>query len=253
MSRRLIVATVMTALMLPVLIGLGVWQWQRLAWKERLIAQLSAQNDMAPRRIDETFPTLSWTAFDRVEAEGVFDNSQEQRIWSGVDGRTAWRVVTPMFFPRPQPGDHICNFPPVVFVERGLLPDGAARPIDRPLGRVKVKGRLFPSESSRFVPAAGGTPGEWTLADLTALGAALRPPGPQCTGALPSPEALKANLLPLLLVAETSTGDDLRMAPGPRRIELANRHFEYALTWWSFAGILLIIYAVFWRAERRRT
>ena len=37
--RRLLVPGVMTAVMLAVLIGLGMWQLQRLQWKRGLLAQ----------------------------------------------------------------------------------------------------------------------------------------------------------------------------------------------------------------------
>jgi surfeit locus 1 family protein len=251
MTRRAIIATLMTAIMLPVLFGLGLWQWQRLAWKEALIISLKAADDARPKVLDETFPSKSWAEFDRVEAKGIFDHAQEQRVWTASEGRTGWRIITPMFFERPAPGDHMCNFPPAVYVERGMEPGNIPRKSDRPLGKVEVAGRLFRSETSQFVASGSTRPGEWTLADLPAMAKTLHPLGAQCRTAFATPEAVRTNVLPLLLVAANQTGFDLPV-PQKREIVLANRHFEYALTWWSFAGILFVIWVLFLRGELRR-
>jgi surfeit locus 1 family protein len=256
MTRRGIVASLMTAVMLPVLIGLGIWQWQRLHWKEALVEEIRLAGEAPPAIMDESLPTKSWKLYQRVLAKGAFDHLQEQRVWTsgtGTNGesKSGWRVLTPMFFDRPGPPDHICEFPPVIMVDRGAIFGPLPSLGNKPLGPVLVEGRLFAGESSPFVGSKGGKAGEWTLADLDAMLKALRPPGEQCIGTAPTPEALRTNALPLLLVAETATGTDLP-PPQPRKIELANRHLEYALTWWSFAGILLVVYGLFIWGERRK-
>jgi surfeit locus 1 family protein len=255
MTPRAILATVMTAIMLLVLLWLGMWQWERLHWKEALIAEIKASNESAPITLDETMPTKEWKPFQRVKATGLFDNMQEQRVWTSDEGKTGWRIITPMFFTRPGPQDHICQFPPVILVERGVAFGKLASLAEKPLGPVTVEGRLFQGDTSAYVGSAGSKPGEWTLADVEAMAKVLRPPGEQCIGTLPTPQALKSNLLRLVLHAETPTGADLP-SPEPRTIQLSNRHFEYALTYWSFAGILLIIWLVFlrgeWRANREK-
>jgi surfeit locus 1 family protein len=251
MKRRALVASAMTALMLPALSALGYWQMQRLHWKEALIEEIRVAAEAPPSVMDETLPTRAWRPYQRVAARGVFDHAQEQRVWTTREGKSGWRILTPMFFDRPGSPAHLCEFPPVVLVERGVVFGPLPSIGDKPPGPVAVEGRLFPGETSRFVGAKGSAPGEWTLADLDAMAALLHPPGPQCQGNAPSDEALRANLAPLILVAETATGTDLPQ-PAPRRIELSNRHLEYALTWWSFAGILLAVYALFMRGEMRR-
>ena len=47
MNRRLLVPAVSTAAMLAVLLALGTWQVQRLAWKRDLVAKLDAADALA--------------------------------------------------------------------------------------------------------------------------------------------------------------------------------------------------------------
>ena len=56
----LIVPALMTLVMLPVLIGLGSWQWQRMAWKQDLIAKIAARATAAAERFStaESSPGL---------------------------------------------------------------------------------------------------------------------------------------------------------------------------------------------------
>ncbi len=46
--RKLVLPAIATVIVCAILIGLGVWQVERLAWKEGLIAQVSARMTAKP-------------------------------------------------------------------------------------------------------------------------------------------------------------------------------------------------------------
>ena len=39
--------------------------------------------------------------------------------------------------------------------------------------------------------------------------------------------------------------------PGPLTVQLKDDHLQYAITWFSLAGAVVIAFAVWWRAQRR--
>ena len=48
LRRALLVPTIVTLAAMSVLLGLGTWQWQRKAWKEQVIATITARSKAAP-------------------------------------------------------------------------------------------------------------------------------------------------------------------------------------------------------------
>jgi surfeit locus 1 family protein len=257
MTRRAIVATVMTAMMLPVLLGLGLWQWQRMGWKEALIARLEASAAAPPlpfaevREALRAEPDPAAQVGRRVALRGRFLHDREQRVWTVREGAQGWRIVTPFAIAADE--DARCPPGPVALVIRGFVPDALADPARRAAGQtpgeVALVGRLRASEASAFVGSAGSRPGEWSVADLPAMAAALSLAG-GCEGGSGQGDDATGGVLPLFVEAEDAAPPP---APQPDLAPIAppNRHFEYALTWWSFALILLAIYALFMRAERR--
>src|SRR6185312_10615619 len=75
-----LIPTLITLVMLVMLIGLGVWQVQRLHWKEDLIAEIHERMQEPPIYVglssipDEDIPTLD---YHHGSAAGVFQNDKE--------------------------------------------------------------------------------------------------------------------------------------------------------------------------------
>ncbi|CAH2600630.1 SURF1-like protein [Rhodovastum atsumiense] len=223
--RRLLVPGLMTAGMLAVLIGLGVWQLQRLAWKRDLLARLDAAEAAAPVPLPATPGPLQ-----KVRAEGDW-----------LDGPVAWYGSAV----------HVLSGGPVLgsdLIAPLRLPDGAVLLVDRGWmpagqepglspGRATVTGWLRPAErpglfSARDDPAAGRF---YTL-DPQAMARTL--------GVAP--------VLPFVLIeladAGPAAGTPIRPAHLPRP---PNDHLGYALTWFGLAVALLVVFAAY--ALRRRT
>src|SRR5438552_3760429 len=129
----LIAAILGTAL----LVGLGVWQLQRLAWKEALIAERDARLNSPPVTLDQAlkeFDADHPVEFLKVEADGVFQHNAEAFMLTSEGGVPGFEVVTPL-----QSKEGV-----VVLVDRGFVPeplkDAAKRPESQPQGEVKVTG-----------------------------------------------------------------------------------------------------------------
>ncbi len=85
------------------LIFLGVWQLQRLAWKEGLIAEIAARAKAAAQPLP---PLSQWAQlrpedyeYRHVELDGVFENDKEALVFRPAGGparEPGYLVLTPL-------------------------------------------------------------------------------------------------------------------------------------------------------------
>jgi surfeit locus 1 family protein len=204
------------------MLGLGIWQLERLAWKTDLIDRiehgLAAPPAPLPARLDD--PVFDYR---HVTVTGRFDDVHAFRLLARVnDGAAGIQVVTPLL--RDDGG-------PVVMVNRGWVPLGAdgkpAAYAPPPAGTVTVEGvARRPLPQGWMQPDNSPATNEWFWADLPAMAAAAG-----LGAAAP-------------VVVEQAAGPDRARYPlgGQTNIDLPNNHLEYAITWFGFAVILVAIY-----------
>jgi surfeit locus 1 family protein len=229
-KRASVLATIVVMGALGILVSLGIWQWQRLQWKEDLIAQirertskpaigLSSSEDWQQKNVE----------FVRASVMGVWRPEKEIAIHSLMPGKAkglpvaGYDLITPL---RLADGSHI-------LVNRGFVPrllkSQEARPKDILMqGPVKVTGLLRTSEvRGRFVPDNVPETGEWFTRNTAAIATFHR----------------LERTAPFFIENEESppTGE----WPTPRRTtpDLPNNHLSYALTWFALA-ILLAIFSL---------
>ena len=124
----------LTALMLAafaVLIGLGVWQLQRLHWKEGLIAEIETRTKGEPISLDQAIAIAREgrdPSYYRVKVEGRFDHAKELYLYAVSEGRAGWHVITPL---KTEDGE-------VVLIDRGFVPDELRNPASRAAGRARA-------------------------------------------------------------------------------------------------------------------
>jgi surfeit locus 1 family protein len=215
-----------TLLGVVLLVGLGVWQLQRLAWKETLIAERDSRLAAAPVSLDRAlkeFDAGRSVEFLKVEVAGTFQHDAELFLLTTASGVPGFQVVTPLMSQ-----DGI-----VILTDRGFVPeplkDPAKRPESRPAGEVKVTGILRRHVASRgpFTPDNDPETNIWYWWDIPAM-LAFAHVGPDTRVA---PFALH------LLPGESS---DL---PRPVAVDarLTNNHLQYALTWLALAVLLIVM------------
>ena len=219
------------------LLGLGLWQLQRLSWKEGLIAERDVRLAAAPVALDralEEFDSGRPIEFMKVEVTGTFQNDAELFLLTTAGGVPGFEVVTPLLS-----RDHI-----VILTDRGFVPeslkDPAKRPGSQPADEVTVTGVLRRHVSSRgpFTPDNDPEGNIWYWWDIPAM-LAFAQVGPDTRVA---PFAL--HLLP-------GDGKDL---PRPVAVDqgLTNNHLQYALTWFALAILLIAMSGLLIRQTLRR-
>jgi surfeit locus 1 family protein len=235
-ARGLILLTVLSAAALAVLIGLGLWQLQRLQWKEGLIAQIEARVKAEPVSLKEAVARAHRgedVSYLRVRAEGKFDNAKERYLFAVSEGTPGWHVIAPLATPDGE----------MVLVDRGFVPDALKDPAARPQGEISdtltVTALARPPETQGlFVPDNEIEQNRWFWRDLNTM-----------TRSMFGDEA--KNVAPFFLEAEKSDIPGGWPRGGETRLDLPNNHLQYAITWFLLALCLVVIYVIYVRGRLR--
>jgi surfeit locus 1 family protein len=221
--------TLFTVPVVLLCLALGSWQIQRLFGKRDLIAQREAAVAAAPVAAPRSQEDAKGMEFHHVTDEGVFLHDKE--IFLGAtseEGRQGYQVLTPLLEPSGR----------VVFVNRGFIPaelkDPAKRAAGQPAGTVRVQGllRLPPAEKPAwFLPENRPDLNYWFWVDLPAMSAADK----------------LDNVAPFYIDADASPNPGGWPKGGVTRLSLPNDHLQYAITWFSLAVALLVIYFLYHR------
>lgn len=233
MARKSLLApTLFTVFGLAVLLGLGTWQLERLRSKEALIAAREAAMTGAPAALPATLAAARAREYHRVAAVGRFLNERELYLHATAsDGTPGWHVLTPFAL-----ADGTA-----LLIDRGFVPDANKPPATRAAAAAaepqSVTGvlRLAADGRSWFVPDNRPDRNEWFYIDLPAMAAAARLERP----------------LPFYLDADPLPDPRLYPRGGQTPVNLPNDHLQYAITWYTLAAALLVIYILLVRRGRR--
>ncbi len=232
--RELLWFTAFTLAGLAILIGLGVWQLQRLQWKEGLIAQIEARSHGEPITLHQAI-VLSRAGRDpsyyRVAVEGRFYNDRERYLYATADGKPGWHVITPLQTAKGA----------IVLVDRGFVPEDLKDPATRPRGQIEeivtVTGLVRkPEIPGLFTPDNEPEANRWFWRDLTGMSQSMFPSGTR-------------DIAPFFLEAEKSAVPGGWPEGGQTQLHIVNNHLQYALTWFALALCLVVIYAVYVRSR----
>ncbi|HTW54235.1 MAG TPA: SURF1 family protein [Stellaceae bacterium] len=229
MFRPRLVPTLFTVPGLILLIGLGVWQVQRLHWKEGLIAQRDAAVGAAPAAPPQTLAEARGLEFHHIVAEGAFRNDKELFLAASSDsGESGYQVVTPL----------VMTDGRTMFVNRGFIPlelkDRTKRGAGELSGTQHVIGlmRIPPAtKPSFFLPDNRPDLNLWFWVDLPAM---ARQDG-------------IADPVPFYIDADKTPNPGGWPKGGVTRLDLPNNHLQYAITWFALAVALAVIYVLYHR------
>ena len=220
---------------LLICLGLGAWQIERLFWKQDLIAQRQAAVAAAPIAVPKTLAEGRGMEFRHVDDQGVFLNDKEIYLGATSEGGgQGYQVLTPLLEPEGR----------VVFVNRGYIPaelrDPAKRAAGQIAGTTRIEGLLrFPpaGKPNWFLPANRPDLNYWFWVDLPAMSAADK----------------LDRVAPFYIDAGATPNPGGWPRGGVTRLSLPNNHLQYAITWFSLAVALIVIYVLFHRrnAEAR--
>jgi surfeit locus 1 family protein len=218
--------TLLALLFAALCVRLGVWQWhrgtERQAQAERFARGADELQPLGARAVTE--PPL----FQRVEVAGRLDPLHQFLLDNRTHaGRAGYEVLTPLA----RAGA------PALLVDRGWVPFGGTRrqlpdvSFSAPAAPVSLSGRLalLPAPGLAIGRAAPALTGSWPR--VTSY-----PDMPQLAAALGAPLAAR-----ILLLDPQAPFGYLRDWQPPGLPPL--RHFAYAIQWWSFALLALIVWA----------
>lgn len=216
--RRLIVPVLFGLVGMAILVSLGVWQLRRLDLKEAKLAAIEAMLGAEPVAL----PKVTSAGADRyrgVTATGFITGEAVYKLDSQRETGPGRRVIAVL-----QTGGRR------ILVDRGILPDGVEGAPERPKDTV-VEGNLdWPLEVDSYTPPPEG--GLWFARDVEAMAAAL-------------------GTEPVMIVARAPTGDGIVPVPLDTST-IPNNHWQYAVTWFSLAGVWLgMTVLLLWRIRQR--
>lgn len=215
------------------LVALGVWQVFRLEEKAAINSYRAERAALPPAGLPADPATLSRFDIDRfdfrrVRVEGRLANDRELYVYEpSQQGEAGYHVVTPL---------RRDGAPPVL-VDRGWVPVSRKDPSTRTAGEVSgpvtVAGFVRRGQSQGWLtPDNDPARNSWFWFDLPAMSkaAGIDPPATFYleADATPNPGGLPVG--------------------GQTPIALPSPHLNYAITWFSLAGIFLVIYV----ASQRR-
>jgi surfeit locus 1 family protein len=218
MATRAWPVLVASACGIAVLCSLGVWQVQRLGQKEKLIAELKGRMAQAPVSLAEALKRFSAgedVEYLKVFEQGKFDLAHVLKKQTTYKGMPAWEAIAPF-----KAVDGL-----EVLVDLGVAVQPASLPssVDGIL-RLHNKGRgYFDNDNSAAENA-------WFWWDLPAMQKSAGISGP------------------LVIVQSLQSGGGFEAAEA--RVELANNHLGYAITWFGLAAALAGVAGAFLLGKR---
>ncbi|VVT02419.1 SURF1-like protein [Roseovarius sp. EC-HK134] len=210
-----------------VLIGLGKWQVDRLAWKEGVLADIAAHIAAPPVGL----PDAAEPEADRylpVEVTGQIGDTALRVLVSQKQVGAGYRVISVLDTGARR-----------VLLDRGFIKVSADIPAP-PEGMVTVQGNLhWPDERLSSTPENDVAGNIWFARDIAQMADVL-------------------DTEPVLVVARRLSVPEVGVSPLPVDTSgIPNDHLSYAITWFSLAAIWAAMSGVFiWRmrqAERGKT
>jgi len=191
--------------------GLGIWQLERLKWKEGLIADMARTEAMAPLPVSELLALRrpDWRSAKLPIC--VIPADHLIYMHSEVSGTPGFRILT------------ACS---------GLLVDlgfSEAKLSDWQSVTILPEGRLRPFEKSgTLTPVNRPLDHDWYWRSAGEMGSALK-------------VRVRDDFF-LVLDLKLSHTNIHGLSQGPLTAPLPNRHFEYALTWFGLGWALLGVF-----------
>jgi surfeit locus 1 family protein len=233
--RPSLTATVVSAVLLPLLLYLGHWQLQRAAQKRALQAQYDARAKTPAVQVEPRLQPVEALQFYRVVAKGHYETDYQILLDNRVHhGQAGYEVITPL---------HLSGSEVRLLVNRGWIPLGTDRAhlpaVETPTGEVEITGvATVPAENVFTLgspePIGGRWQTVWQNLDMQRYRAAV-----------PFPVQPVVVLLDPKSPAGGFTREWARLDAG------IAVHESYAFQWFTMAAALVVIYLLMGRRRAR--
>lgn len=213
--------TVLSLAGIAVLLGLGVWQIERRAWKLDLIDRVERRIHAAPipSPAPASWPTISAARdeYRHVTVTGHFLHGRETLVKAVTEEGGGYWVLAPL----------LTDGGTTVFVNRGFVPperrDAATRSEGDPSKAVTVTGLLRMTEpKGGFLRSNDPAHDRWYSRDVAAIAAARG----------------LHDVAPFFIDADAASDGNGYPIGGLTVVRFPNNHLIYALTWFGLALML---------------
>ena len=222
--RRLIFLIVVGVAGLAVLLSLGAWQVQRMAWKQQILDTIDSRVDGEPVALPVNPDPVS----DKYMPVRMVGELVEGGLHVLVSTRSlgpGYRVIVPF----------VTDDGRRILIDRGFIRSAAKNTVLN-TGKVELIGNLhWPDETDSYTPPADIAANIWYARDVDAMSAAL-------------------DTLPIMVVLNDHPVNGSFLIPMPvNTASVPNDHLQYAITWFSLAFIWAAMTAYFlWRSRQNR-
>ena len=229
-SRFPIGMTVAVVVSMAIMITLGVWQIERMHWKEGVLAHVAALKTAPPVPAGPVLAANSDVDFRRVviDCPGLAAAPYVE-LYGVREGEAGSRLISACAV---EAGPYRS-----VLVDRGFVQDAiSARPAVKAgdATPLRVVGVLrAPENGNWFSPSNDPARRHFYIRDAAEMARVLGAPAPA----------------PVFLLAETATNPEWpALVPAPLPEDIPNNHMQYVLNWFGLAAALAGVYAaVLWR------
>ena len=208
MTKRMILPLLFGLIGCAILLSLGTWQVQRLAWKEGILAEIEARLAADPTPL----PLAGSEAQDeykRVTLSGTPTGEELHVLASGTSAGTGYRVVSKFLLGNGQP----------ILVDLGLLPLDAKDAAPSTDFMQLTGTLLWPDDQNSSTPEPDLDGNIWFARNVDTMSALL-------------------DTRPLMVVASTASPSDPRLTLLPiATANIRNDHLQYAITWFLLAAV----------------
>jgi cytochrome oxidase assembly protein ShyY1 len=235
---------VFTFVMVALFVGLGLWQLQRRVEKHALIAALTERLAAAPAPLPPRSQWRELTAerdeFRRVSFSASYAHLADAMVYGSgsavrddISGPGTWAFLPA----RLSSGETVVvntGFVPNTMQDRGVE-DRAVAPLvmDRP---VTLTGYLrFSERAGLLTPAEDPAKRLWFARDHLSMAQALS----------------WGEVAPFYIDLEAPAPENGIPKPGALQVHLRDDHMQYAITWFSLAGAVVIAFLVWLRGLRQ--
>lgn len=197
-----------------ILVGLGVWQFQRLGEKSAQIGRIEAQLALPPVALPIT-PNEAIDNYRSVRLIGTILPEELHVLTSTRGGGPGFRVISTF----------VTAGRRRILLDRGFVPE-AEKGTPRPVAAVTLDGNLvWPQETDAFTPDPDLAGNIWFARDVEKM-------------------ALSLSTEPLMVVTRDQVGENAPL-PLPVTVNLPNNHLQYAVTWFLLAFVWAAM-SIFW-------
>lgn len=224
---------IITLVMISIMSGLGVWQILRLEQKSVILRHVAERIAADPVALPEQ---AQWSSLGdqsdylKVSVSGTFRHDQETYLFGVIDKNRRGENVPGFFVVTPL----VLDTGAVLLVNRGFVPQDMKDPQKRIAGqiegRVSLTGLLrLPERKGLFTPEADREKRVLYARDPALIASWLG----------------VTDAAPFVIDADATANPGGLPLGGQTIVTVPNNHLQYAITWFSLAGVTVVMFLVY--------